>query len=140
MKQNVAVMKSINEKIRENDAINIEREQVKVNFSDIYELIDMNARAIFIMEIYIRALIKYYYDFNHYRQRDVRINGNKSIIECLRYSAEEDWDYVVRYNENRVNKTNFIRDLVIELVKRKPPDIKESEIIEMINDIRKYLI
>ena len=62
------------------------------------------------------------------------------MIEYPRCSTEEDWDHVVRCNKSRVIKANFIRDLAIKLVKRKPLVIKKSEIIEMINDIRKYLM
>ena len=41
-----------------------------------------------------------------------------------------------QYNEN---KAEFIRNLAIKLVKRKPLDTEEEEIMQMINDIRKYL-
>ena len=63
------------------------------------------------------------------------------IAECLRCSAEiEDQEYVVKCKENRAKKAEFIRNLAIKVVKWKPPDIEEAEIMEMINDIRKYLI
>ena len=47
---------------------------------------------------------------------------------------------MVKCKENRAEKAEFIRNLAIELVMLKLPDIEEAEIIEMINNIRKYLI
>ena len=60
-------MKSINEIIRENNTINMEREQVKANFPDTHKLTNIDARVIFTIEICTRVLIKCYYCFNHYR-------------------------------------------------------------------------
>jgi len=33
-----------------------------------------------------------------------------------------------------------MKELAIKLVKRKPPDIEEEEIMQIINDIQKYLV
>ena len=47
---------------------------------------------------------------------------------------------MVRYKKYNEYKVIFIRELAIKLVKRKPSDIDEKEIMQMINNIRKYLI
>ena len=41
----------------------------------------------------------------------------------------------MKSKENNREKAQFIRDLAIELVKHKPPDIEEVKIMDMINDI-----
>ena len=46
----------------------------------------------------------------------------------------------MKYKENQCKKAEFIKPLAIELVKWKPPDIEEEEVMQIINNIRKYLI
>ena len=47
---------------------------------------------------------------------------------------------MIKCKENRYEKAEFIKYIAIELVKRKPPDIDEEEVMKMVNNVRKYLI
>ena len=63
---------------------------MKIKFLSTHELIDIEERAIFITGTCTRVLIKCYYGFNHYRNRDSQINNGNSMKECPCYSKEED--------------------------------------------------
>jgi len=79
----------INKIIREDDVIDVERQQVKIKFLSTDKLIDIEARAIFTIGTCMRVLIKCCHEFNHYRNRDSQINNDNSMKECPCYSKEK---------------------------------------------------
>ena len=101
----------------------------------------MEAREVFATRTVIKVLIKCSYGFNQYRTKDALINKIESIREYPCCSTEyEDWKHVIKCKENRHEKAEFIKQIAIELVKHKPPDIDKEEVMKMINNVRKYLI
>ena len=83
----------------------------------------------------LESFLYFYMNINKYKIK--RFIADHFISE---YISKSTIFNIIKCRENIEHKAKFIKELATELIKRKLPDIEESEIIEMINDIRKYLI
>ena len=102
------------------------------------EFIDIEARNAFKMGKVATLMIKYSHRFNHYGLRETMINNNIVEAICPRCEKVETQDYVIKYEETISLRKEFIKDLVVELVKNKPDDVHVEQIMSFIEDILRY--
>ena len=69
------------------------------------------------------SMIKCAYGYNYYRLRNTMINNDIVEAHCSRCNQVETQNYVIKYKEMMSLRKEFIKDLVIVLVKNKPEDI-----------------
>ena len=69
-------------------------------------MIDLKSGNIFYYRLTIGEL-KYAYEFNQIRIREVKINNEIGIENCLRCNQPEYWSYLVKCPENRVQQNTF---------------------------------
>jgi len=89
MIENQVISKLANKMIREINVIQEEQKYIAMKFPRKNDLIDARARLNILRLLKTVVVIKYYYRLNLYSERDSLINSNKTIVECLKYSAIE---------------------------------------------------
>ena len=89
MIENQVISKLANKMIREINVIQEEQKYIGMKFPRKNDLIDARARLNILRLLKTVVVIKYYYRLNLYSERDSLINSNKTIVECLKYSAIE---------------------------------------------------
>ena len=88
------------EVIRIEDAIASESNYVVMKFKEKVKFIELEARCFPSNKITI-SMTKCIHGYNHYRVRDILINGNRVTSKCPWYNEEEIWEYVVQCKYNR---------------------------------------
>ena len=83
--------------------------------------------------------MKCQYSINYYGERDQEVNKGIKISECLRYSKDKTWEYVIQYRATIEFRAKFIFDIHNELKRVQLELISNEELRMVINDIRKYL-
>ena len=85
------------------------------------------------------SIIKCANGYNHYGQRDTAMNKQQCNGECPRCSKNESWEYVVQCKEIRHLRKDFVKNLLIEMLKERPKEVDRIDIFDIIEDILKYL-
>ena len=67
------------------------------------------------------------------------INNNIAEATCPRHEKDEILDYVIKSEERNALRKEFIKDLVVELVKNKPDNVYVEQIMSFIEDILRYV-
>jgi hypothetical protein len=83
------ISKSMNELIREIDAIEEEKRYFAEKFLGKEDLINMRVKVNIPDLKKTASVMKYYYRIKYYRERDKLIKKMKGIVEYLRYSEKE---------------------------------------------------
>ena len=84
-------------------------------------------------------MIKCAHRFNHYGLREAMINNNMVETAYPRCKKIETQDHIIKCKEIIAIRKEFIKELVVELVKNKPDDVYVEQIILFIEDILRYL-
>ena len=66
------------------------------------------------------------------------INNNIAEATCPRHEKDEILDYVIKSEERNALRKEFIKDLVVELVKNKSDDVYMEQIILFMEDILRF--
>ena len=82
-------------------------------------------------------MIKCANGWNHYGLRNVLINGMTN--ECPRCSRVETQDHVIRCDDTREFRKQFIIDLLSDLMKNKSQEVSYNDVFDMMEDILRYL-
>ena len=130
---------AMKEIIRKVDAIENEAKYIKDKIGRNHEYVDVEARNAFLVNLVTPSLIKCASGYNHYGQRDVVINKQLCNAECPRCSRNESWEHVVQCKETKSLRREFVKKLLIDMLKERPEEVDRMEIFDMIEDILKYL-
>ena len=132
-------LRSINEIIRRIDAKEDEYDYAKTKLGYRYDMVDIEARNAFKVGRVTTAMLKCVYGYNHYGQRDAIINENMVEEICPRCEMRETWEHVIQCSENKKGRPMFVKDLIETLMKSKPKEVAEDDIISFVEDIMKYV-
>ena len=67
------------------------------------------------------------------------INNNMVEANCPHCNRVETWDHVIKCRETIQLRREFVRELVVDLVRNKPVDVRVDLIMSFIEDIVRYL-
>ena len=59
-------------------------------------------------------------------------------IEYPRCSEVETWNHIIKYNETRYLRVQYVKELTTEILKEKLPNIEEEEIFSLVEDMLRY--
>jgi len=76
---------------------------------------------------------------NYYGERDRMINRNTKILEYLRCSYIETWEYVIIYRTIVDKRIDFIIKKHSKLKQNKLKEILNEELQTVVDNIRRYL-
>jgi len=132
-------MRPRKEVLRVIDAKEEEKRYTRKKYGYKEDFIDLEARNTFCPNKVTTSMIKCAHRYNHYWLRHAMINNNLVEANCPRCNQVEMWDHVIKYCKTKVMRREFIRELVIELVKVKPSNVSIDLIMSFIEDILWYL-
>ena len=121
------------------DAREEENKYVEKKYRHKKDFIDMEVRNSFQMSKVTISMIKYAHGYNHHRLRDAMINNYVVEAHCPRCNLVEIWDHIIKCRETISLRKEFIKGLVVELVKNKLEDINMEVIMSFVEDILRYL-
>ena len=127
------ISRLIKETLRVLDGKKAELECARKKFPDKYDFIDVEARNTF--KKCTTSMIKCSHGCNHCGLRDALMNGNMVEATCPRCGQIESWDHIVKCDDTKSNRAEFIRNLMLELVSRKPDSVDVNEIMSFMEDI-----
>ena len=84
-------------------------------------------------------MMKFAHGFNHYGARDEMINNKMIDAICPRCELLESWDHVIKCRATIPLRRQFIKELVVELVRKKSDEVHVEEIMSFVEDILRYL-
>jgi len=131
--------RAIQEMIRIIDAKEKEDEYAQKKYQHKYDFIDMDARNAFKAGEVSTSILKFTHGYNHYGVRNAMVNSNMIEETCPRCEEPETWDHVIKCSSTIYMRRKFIRELVVELVQKKPDEVHVEEIMSFVEDILRYL-
>ena len=129
---NTRVMKSINDVIRDMDAIKHERMYIETKFSPYHQLIDIRARKM-TLKCNSTSILKCVSGFNHYAAREKLFNENMSD-KCDACREVEMWHHILQCRCNRNNNMVFLEKLSDALGKIKTETVNYKHFLQYIRD------
>ena len=133
-KEGIVQMRLIKEVLRVIDAKEEEKRHAKKKYGYKEEFIDLEARNAFYANKIMTSMIKYANGYNHYELRYAMINNKLVKANCLCYNQVETQDHIIKCSETKVLRREFIRELVIDLVKTKSCNISIDLIMSFVED------
>ena len=116
-----------------------EKEYVHEKIGYNSEYVDVEARNAFLSNMITSSIIKCANGYNQYGQRDALINKQRIDHECPRCSRSESWEHIVQCRETKRLRKEFVKELLIDILKNKPREVDYMDIFDMIEDILTYL-